>query len=208
MSGQVNESADCPNISHIPPASPGLESLIEQRRVESSQLKKKEKYNEAWEAIRICAESCARQSTPIFRENLVVLKTFSNLMRPGLPDDVKSVILKYAEKKVLREDREDRERDVQEEVVKSIFCDELPLEHRPFVENLGNYVIVRVRGDGACMFNAVAAGIYGSDKQSWVLRSLFHYFIVEHWDFYKVPFKETVGAGGRQEVYVIFSSDF
>ena len=78
MSGQVNESADCPNISHIPPASPGLESLIEQRRVESSQ---KEKYNEAWEAIRICAESCARQSTPIFRENLEVLKTFSNLMR-------------------------------------------------------------------------------------------------------------------------------
>ena len=36
MSGQVNESADCPNISHIPPASPGLESLIEQRRVELS----------------------------------------------------------------------------------------------------------------------------------------------------------------------------
>ena len=81
-------------------------------------------------------------------------------------------------------------------------------EHRPFVENLGNYVIVQVRGDGACMFNAVAAGIYGSDKQSWVLRSLFHYFIVEHWDFYKVPFKETVGVGGRQEVYVNFSSDF
>ena len=80
MSGQVNESADCPNISHISPASPGLESLIEQRRVESSQLKKKEKYNEAREA-RICAESCARQSTPIFRENLEVLKTFSNLMR-------------------------------------------------------------------------------------------------------------------------------
>ena len=96
MSGQVNESADCPNISHIPPASPGLESLIEQSRVESSQLKKKEKYNEAWEAIRICAESCARQSTPIFRENLEVLKTFSNLMRQGLPDDIKSVILKYA----------------------------------------------------------------------------------------------------------------
>ena len=108
----------------------------------------------------------------------------------------------------MREDREDRERDVQEEVVKSIFCDELPLEHRPFVENLGNYVIVQVHGDGACMFNAVAAGIYGSDKQSWVLRSLFHYFIVEHWDFYKVPFKETVGVGGRQEVYVNFSSDF
>ena len=102
----------------------------------------------------------------------------------------------------MREDREDRERDVQEEVVKSIFCDELPLEHRPFVENLGNYVIVRVRGDGACMFNAVAAGIYGSDKQFWVLRSLVHSFIVEHWDyychFYKVPFNLRNGWGGRQ----------
>ena len=90
---EVNDAAD-KATSDIPPASPGLESLVEQRRVESSQLKKKEKYNEAWEAIRICAESCARQSTPIFRENLEVLKTFSNLMRHGLPDDVKSVILK------------------------------------------------------------------------------------------------------------------
>ena len=56
--------------SDILPSSPGLESLIEEKRVESNRLKKAEKFNEAWEAIRVCAESCARQSTPVFRENL------------------------------------------------------------------------------------------------------------------------------------------
>ena len=61
------------------------------------------------------------------------------------------------------------------------------------------------------MFNAVAAGIYGSDKHSWVLRSLVHSFIVEHWEFYchyyKVPFKEDVGVGGRQQIYLNSISD-
>ena len=196
--------------SDILPSSPGLESLIEEKRVESNRLKKAEKFNEAWEAIRVCAESCARQSTPVFRENLEVLKTFSQLMKQGIPEDVKTAILKYAEKEVSDEEPE-RESDVQTPVVKAKFHEELPLEHRPYVENLGDYVIVRVRGDGACMFNAVAASIYGSDKHSWVLRSLVHSFIVENWDFYchyyRVPFQEDVGVGGRQQIFLNSISD-
>ena len=37
-----------------------MESLIEQRKVDSKRLKKKEKHHEAWEAIKIVAECCAR----------------------------------------------------------------------------------------------------------------------------------------------------
>ena len=96
-------------------------------------------------------------------------------------------------------------------IVKSTFCDELPPEHKPFVSKLGDLVIVRARGDGACLYNAAAKGIYGSDKQSWVLRGLVHSFIVEHWDFYRhyytVPYREQVGVGSTQEVFLNSISD-
>ena len=87
-----NIDVDTPDI---PPSSPGMESLIEQRKVDSKRLKKKEKHHEAWEAIKIVAECCARLSTPLFNENLEVLQVFAGLMREGLPDEVKNVILKY-----------------------------------------------------------------------------------------------------------------
>ena len=60
-------------------------------------------------------------------------------------------------------------------------------------------LIFPVSGDGACLYNAVAAFLYGDEGQSSHLRKMAHEFIVMHWWYWKyyitLPFTETVGVG-------------
>ena len=65
-------------------------------------------------------------------------------------------------------------------------------------------MIFPISGDGACLYNAVAAYLYGDQKQSSHLRKMAHEFIVQHWWYWKqyiiLPFTETVGVGSASYI--------
>ena len=63
-------------------------------------------------------------------------------------------------------------------------------------------LIFPILGDGACLYNALAAFLYEDQKQSANLRRMAHQFIVMHWWYWKqyipLPFTEQVGVGSRK----------
>ena len=61
-------------------------------------------------------------------------------------------------------------------------------------------VIFPVKGDGACLYNAVAAYLYGDESQSAHLRRMAHQYIIMNWWYWKhipLPFTESVGVGSN-----------
>ena len=81
-------------------------------------------------------------------------------------------------------------------------------------------LIFPVSGNGACLYNAVAAFLYGDEGQSSHLRKMAHEFIVMHWWYWKyyitLPFSETVGVGNasytvnkntEQELFAFLQSE-
>ena len=65
-------------------------------------------------------------------------------------------------------------------------------------------LIFPILGDGACLYNALAAFLYEDQKQSANLRRMAHQFIVMHWWYWKqyipLPFTEQVGVGSRKVI--------
>ena len=81
-------------------------------------------------------------------------------------------------------------------------------------------LIFPVSSNGACLYNGVAAFLYGDEGQSSHLRKMAHEFIVMHWWYWKyyitLPFSETVGVGNasytvnkntEQELFAFLQSE-
>ena len=71
-----------------PPASPGLEHLLEEQIVQNKNMKSNVKFNKAFDVGKVCSEYLSKYSTEAFHSNLEVFKVFTELMRAGIPDDV------------------------------------------------------------------------------------------------------------------------
>ena len=53
-------------------------------------------FNKAFDVAKVCSEYLSKYNTETFLSNLETFKVFTELMRTGLPDDVKELILKYS----------------------------------------------------------------------------------------------------------------
>ena len=78
------------------PASPGMEHLLEEQMSQNKQMKSNVKFNKAFDVAKVCSEYLSKYNTETFLSNLETFKVFTELMRTGLPDDVKASILKYS----------------------------------------------------------------------------------------------------------------
>ena len=73
-------------------------------------------------------------------------------------------------------------------------------------------VIYKVDGNGACIYNASAAHVYGDPSKADELRRESHKFIVKHWNYYRhfwsLPFDEIVGVGeNKYKVHITTEAD-
>ena len=78
------------------PASPGMEHLLEEQMSQNKQMKSNVKFNKAFDVAKVCSEYLSKYNTETFLSNLETFQVFTELMRTGLPDDVKASILKYS----------------------------------------------------------------------------------------------------------------
>ena len=88
-------------------ASPGMEHLIEEQMKENKKLKSNVKFNKAFDVAKVCAEYLSKYNTDTFKDNLEIFQAFTELMRTGLPDNVKDAILNSSSSSVNSSSAED-----------------------------------------------------------------------------------------------------
>ena len=64
---------------------------------ENKKMKSNVKFNKAFDLAKVCAEYLSKYNTEAFLINIEVFKAFTELMRTGLPDEVKDAILNTTE---------------------------------------------------------------------------------------------------------------
>ena len=77
-------------------ASPGMEHLIEEQMQQNKKLKSNVKYNKGFDVAKVCVDYLSKYNTETFETNLEIFNVFTELMRTGIPEDVKDVILKHS----------------------------------------------------------------------------------------------------------------
>ena len=64
---------------------------------ENKKMKSNVKFNRAFDVAKVCAEYLSKYNTEAFLINIEVFKAFTELMRTGIPDEVKDAILNTTE---------------------------------------------------------------------------------------------------------------
>ena len=211
-----NENLDDTVHENFPPfserlASPGMEHLVDEQMNNNKKMKSNHKFNKAFDVAKVCAEYLSKYGTEDFLSNYEVFQSFTELMRTGIPQNVKDAILSHKSSKPSNSPKksaklsssEDGLVTVEERVVsvaetsKKEKIRDLPQEHQLMMTEL--MVVFPAKGDGACLYNALAAFLYGDKSQSPHLRRMANQFIVMNWwywtSWYSFPFTEKVGVG-------------
>ena len=188
------------------------------------------------------SEDLSKYNTEAFEEILECFKTFSMYMRNGFPENVLEflrnpakyeIIDKVVTEKNIAQDLSTR-LDSTMSVLSSTRLDstevtisltstlpggnvvvsnykEVPLHLK---DDVSVDTMVRiVPGNGACLYNAAAAHVYGDPEYGDYLRRQAHDFIIARWNNYKsfvtFPFSEMVGVGANAfRVYLSTEHDF
>ena len=101
------EDDDDQAAGEIPvPASPGMEHMIEEEQNKAKRLKPNVKYNQAFEATKGLTQYLAQVKGSEFKEQIETINELTELVRRGLPDDVKKVIKEHYSKVTSKSDSE------------------------------------------------------------------------------------------------------
>ena len=196
-----------------------MEHLVDEQINNNKKMKSNQKFNKAFDVAKVCAEYLSKYGTDDFQSNYEVFQAFTDLMRTGIPQNVKDAILSH--KQSMSHDKSDEhseneplasdENDSAALISRKGQIMELPLEHQLMMRDL--MLVFPAKADGACLYNAVAAFLYGDEVQSPHLKRMANQYIVMNWwywrSWYSFPFKERVGVGkDSYEVYFTCEAEF
>ena len=81
-----NESVDMFSSFVTAPASPGMESLIQEQNEAAKLIPKNARFNRAYDVCKVVAEDLSKYNSEQFLDLLEMAKSFSNMIRDGVPD--------------------------------------------------------------------------------------------------------------------------
>ena len=80
-----NESMDMFSSFVAAPASPGMESLIQEQNEAAKLIPKNARFNRAYDVCKVVAEDLSKYNSEQFLALLEMAKSFSNMIRDGVP---------------------------------------------------------------------------------------------------------------------------
>ena len=86
-----NESVDLFASFDTSPASPGMESLLQEQSEAAKNIPKNVRFNRAYDQTKVKAETLSKYNTERFLELMQAVKTISNSIRDGFPQELKIV---------------------------------------------------------------------------------------------------------------------